>query len=253
MGLFEATGELLRRCLAKDYQAGFLLTRRVGRLLCPPYRFIDPRIEWWSNERFADFLRRFEEYDALNCDRKWMVYQLARLTSAVPGDTAECGAYRGASSWLICAATQDGVRTHYVCDSFAGLSSPGPNDGSHWRPGDLACSEDIVAGNLSDYKRVVLLKGWIPSRFVDIARRRFAFVHIDVDLEQPTAESIAFFYPRMSAGGILLCDDYGFETCPGATSAINRYLHPLPEHMIKLPGGGGFMIKGTTTAHDLFD
>ena len=62
--------------------------------------------------------------------------------------------------------------------------------------------------------------------------------------------SIAFFYPRLSKGGILLCDDYGFTSCPGATTAIDKFLSDKPEKMISLDSGGGFFIKGTAIASE---
>jgi hypothetical protein len=51
----------------------------------------------------------------------------------------------------------------------------------------------------------------------------------------------------MNDGGVLVCDDYGFTTCPGATRAIDDYLSDKDERMIALPAGGGFLIKGCKT------
>ncbi len=78
--------------------------------------------------------------------------------------------------------------------------------------------------------------------------KRFAFVHIDVDLHEPTMDSVEFFYPRLAPGGILLCDDYAIGTCVGATEAIDDFFDDKPEKMIALDAGGGFMIKGVVTA-----
>ena len=80
-----------------------------------------------------------------------------------------------------------------------------------------------------------------------MAAKQFSFVHVDVDLEQPTRDSIEFFYDRLTIGAIFLCDDYACTTCPGATAVIDEYLKAKPEKMIRLPGGGGFFIKGTKT------
>ena len=105
-----------------------------------------------------------------------------------------------------------------------------------------------MARALEGHEAVRLLKGWIPERFAEVADRRFAFVHVDVDLLAPTRDSVSFFYPRLNDGGILLCDDYGFTSCPGATRAIDDYLTDKPEKMIALSGGGGFLIKGCVSA-----
>jgi O-methyltransferase len=233
----------------------FEALRSVGRIVLPEYRFRWPQIAWWHNADFNAYLQRFKEIDGMNTDHRWMLGQLMRLTEDVPGDTAECGVFEGAGSYLICTLNRmvsQQHRIHHVFDSFEGLSSPEPVDGSHWTKGDLACGEEVVSENLREFAgAVVLHKGWIPERFPDIQERRFSFVHIDVDLYQPTLDSVRFFYPRMNAGGVIVCDDYGFTSCPGATQAIDAYLADKPEKMLSLSCGAGFLIKGCPTAPPL--
>jgi len=50
---------------------------------------------------------------------------------------------------------------------------------------------------------------------------------------------------------VIICDDYGFTSCPGATKAIDQFLKNKKEKMISLSGGGGFLIKGTETSEPL--
>ncbi len=229
----------------------FQLLTEVGRALMPSYRFEWPQLQWWDDPAFNDFLARFGELNGLNTGRRWTLHQLLRLVEAVPGDTAECGVYIGTSSYLICQANRRSAvhrRWHYLFDSFEGLSQPGEFDGDYWARGNLACREETARENLADFTNLSFHRGWIPERFPEIESRRFAFVHIDVDLYEPTRDSLAFFYPRLNPGGIILCDDYGFTTCPGATQACEEYLRDKPEKMIALAGGGGFLIKQCLTA-----
>ena len=143
--------------------------------------------------------------------------------------------FRGATSYLICAANRGTKKQHHVFDSFAGLSEPGSGDGEYWKAGDLEVDEETVRQNLADFPAVRLYRGWIPERFAEVEDRRFSFVHIDVDLRQPTEDSVRFFYPRLERGGILVVDDYGFATCPGATEAVDRFLEDRQERMLALP------------------
>lgn len=231
-----------------------ILKRLAGRLL-PEYRFKWPQMDWWQSDAFTAYLDRFDECDGNNSDRRWLVGQLLRLVADVSGDTAEVGCYRGAMSWLICEANQRSSqrRIHHLFDSFEGLSLPGANDGEHWRAGALACGESLVHSNLSPYAgQFRSYKGWVPARFGEVADCSFSFVHIDVDLHDPTLDSLDFFYPRLNPGGILVCDDYGFTSCPGATLACDRYLADKPEAIVQLPDGGGFLIKGVSTASNLY-
>lgn len=221
----------------------------IGHTLIRDYRFTWDSIDWWSDPSFNAYLEKFHERNRFNTHRRWMLWQLLRLVEAVPGDTAECGVFEGAASWLICAASERSGRKHHAFDSFEGLSTPDGADGAYWTRGDMRATEELVRENLKPFAdRIVFYAGWIPSRFEEIANHTFAFVHIDVDLFGPTLESIKFFYPRLSPGAVLLCDDYQSKICPGATQAIDAFLADKPEKMVALDAGGGFFIKGVHTS-----
>jgi hypothetical protein len=150
--------------------------------------------------------------------------------------------WEGASSALICAHLAGSGRLHHLFDSFAGLSPPGERDGSFWRAGDLAGSLERVRRRLHhDFVR--FHPGWIPERFPDVADRRFCFVHVDVDLYEPTRAALEFFHPRLSPGGVVLFDDYGFSTCPGARRAVDEFAAGVPERIVEVPTGQAFLIK----------
>lgn len=239
----------LRSIASSDHGRRVHALRVIADRIIPGYRLTWPQMGWWRDPEFNAYLDRFGERGGFNTHRKWSLWQLLRLVEAVEGDTAECGVFEGASSWLICASGAGRGRIHHLFDSFEGLSEPGPEDGSHWKAGALAASERLVRDNLRQFADgLVFHKGWIPDRFSDVEERTFAFVHIDVDLRKPTAQSLEFFYPRLSDGGILLCDDYGCTTCPGATEAIDEFLRDKPEKMLALDAGGGFFVKGIRTA-----
>jgi O-methyltransferase len=243
-----------RNALSRSEARKTLALQAFARWLFGDYRLTWPQLDWWHDADFNAYLHRFGELDGLNSYRRWSLWQLLRVTASIDGETAECGVFEGASSWLICAANQQQRplgRTHHLFDSFEGVSAPSEVDGAHWRRGDLAAGTDRVAKNLSPFLDSVRFhKGWIPNQFAAVSDLTFSFVHIDVDLFQPTRDSIDFFYSRINDGGVFLCDDYRFTTCPGATKAIDDFLADKPEKMIALPAGGGFFIKGTRTDVD---
>ncbi|MBI5436559.1 MAG: class I SAM-dependent methyltransferase [Nitrosomonadales bacterium] len=237
--------------IKRDRDLAFnLVVKLAGRIL-PEYRFTWPHLAWWKDANFNEYLHRFDEDAGFNTHRRWVLNQLIRLTANVQGDTAECGVYKGCSSYAILKSnTRSAIpRWHHIFDSFEGLSSPSSKDSEYWARGDLSVGEGMVKQNLAEFDdRLTLYKGWIPNRFDEVSKLRFSFVHVDVDLYQPTSDSITFFYDRLSDGGIFLCDDYGFDTCTGATAAIDEFLQSKPEKMLALPDGGGFFIKSCTTA-----
>jgi hypothetical protein len=47
----------------------------------------------------------------------------------------------------------------------------------------------------------------------------------------------------MTAGGIILLDDYGFASCPGVTKAIDQFMVDKPEPIVNLASGGAVIIR----------
>jgi len=64
--------------------------------------------------------------------------------------------------------------------------------------------------------------GWFPdSATAEMRADRFAFVHLDADLEAPVAAGLEFFWSRLSPGGIVVVHDY--NAWPGARIAVDRF------------------------------
>ncbi|WP_441232797.1 TylF/MycF/NovP-related O-methyltransferase [Bradyrhizobium sp. 1200_D9_N1_1] len=231
--------------LQTDYQR-FELAERLFNLLVPSTRISEFGRTYFEDPEFAAIYERFSEGNYRAYDRRWTVAQLARHAISLGGAFAECGVYRGATAYLTAKALHLHGAPHlklHLFDSFSGLSAPSSVDGSYWRAGDMASGLEEVRANLAEWSdRVVMHPGWIPERFLDVAADRFAFVHIDVDLFQPTRESLSFFYQRMLPGGIILCDDYGFASCPGARTAMDQFFADKDEEIIHLPTGQGLVI-----------
>ena len=138
----------------------------------------------------------------------------------------------------------------YGFDSFAGLSEPVEQDSVErrrtfsWKKHDMSVSEEVARDNLERHAgRFTLLKGWIPERFAEVADRRFSLVHLDVDLYEPTLASVSFFYPRLNQCGVIVCDDYGFESCPGARRAMDEFSASVDKRVIHLTTGQGLILR----------
>jgi len=214
------------------------------------FRLYNYNLMWLTDAEFLSHWRLFKERNGERIhERRFHLYYLAKSIKHLTGDTVECGVLHGASSFLIMRATTTDNRTHHIFDSFQGLSNPGSLDkvtnkhAFEWKEGDLQVNENIVKQNLAGFGQFETYKGWIPTRFDEIKDRKFSFVHIDVDLYDPTHDSLSFFYDKMVPGGIIVCDDYGFETCPGAYKACNDFIADKSEEIIHLTGGQGVIIK----------
>lgn len=202
---------------------------------------------WREDKQFLADFNQISPGNPYSQDRKWTLREYVKLSNALPGDLAECGCYTGASAFFIAQASTHGKL--YLFDSFQGLSIPGAKDKSiaadvmPWSAGDLRTSEATLRHNLARYDSIEVLGGWIPERFGDVADCQFRLVHIDVDLYQPTRDSLEFFFPRMVKGGFIVMDDYGFKNCPGATRAADELAAARGIGILLLTTGQGVITK----------
>ena len=91
---------------------------------------------------------------------------------------------------------------------------------------------------------ISIKKGWIPSRFDEIRNEKFSFINIDVDLYEPTRDSLEFFYSRLIQGGCIHLDDYNLREWPGNKIALDSFLNKNKVNFFyQLPLGGAFILK----------
>jgi len=219
------------------------LLYRMQRELMPQFVIADHGRVILDDSQFRTTFEKFSNENWTSYERKWNLKELLKLTRHIQGDFAECGVFRGGSAFFMCQIAQADNKEVHLFDSFQGLSNPEQHESAHWTVGDLAIDEEEVKANLADFDNFHTYPGWIPERFADVADRSFSFVHIDVDLQQPTRDSIEFFFPRMVAGGILLLDDHGSAMCPGARQAALTYFEAKTEEVLDLATGQGLVIK----------
>lgn len=191
------------------------------------------------NAAFIDMLLRVVEHTHVlpllkHRQRLLRLFDFYRSTIHLDGEITECGVFRGVSTLMICQfwLTQesdfDGTGYH-VFDSFQGLGEIEEEDieGAEGAAklnmmfaGNFACSIEEFRRSVEEFPGIAIYQGWIPSRFNEVADRRFRFVHVDVDLARPTYDSFAFFYPRLVPGGVIVRNDGSW---PGARRAIERF------------------------------
>ncbi len=177
------------------------------------------------------------------------------------GAHAECGVFAGTSALLLCrtAATLNAAYTGaglHLVDSFQGLSEPSAQDAfaapeadgmrpsrSSWHAGGFAMPETQARRALRDFPDVAFHAGWIPRILDDLPATRWSFVHLDVDLYAPTLDCLDYFFPRLCAGGVIICDDYGAPLFPGAHRAWDRYCDEHAVPYVVLDTGQSVILK----------
>jgi hypothetical protein len=152
-------------------------------------------------------------HSLLTTDRLEILARLAHETAPLSGEMAELGVYQGGSAVAILNAAP--AKQLHLFDTFAGL----PGDGGAHSKGEFAASLEQVKKILGG-RRVEFHPGFFPETARGLEAARFSFVHVDADLYESTRDAIAFFWPRMVAGGMMVFDDVDWPSCPGVNQAL---------------------------------
>lgn len=166
-----------------------------------------------------------------------------RATTHLGGDMAEVGVYRGASARVIRAG--DTSRPLHLFDTFTGLPPTTDADTEfrqgQFREGQFAADLDDVRAYLSDLSGLSFYAGLFPETGSPVSDRRFSFVHLDVDLYASTRDALAWFYPRLIPGAIMLSHDVA--SCEGPRRAFAEFRSAHPDPVLDLPGNQALVVK----------
>jgi O-methyltransferase len=182
---------------------------------------------WQNDEGFQavhDIARSHTMVDVVRCYELW---DLLHNLRDVPGAVVEVGVWRGGTAVILgraLAQTKPGA-TIYLCDTFEGVVKASRYDGIYRGGEHSDTSLEHVGALLKSLSlhNAVLLKGVFPE---DTGNRipdgPVAFCHIDVDVYQSAKDTVDWVVPRLSPGGAIVFDDYGFPTCAGVTRFVNE-------------------------------
>jgi O-methyltransferase len=158
----------------------------------------------------------------------------------VPGSIVECGVWRGGSMMAIALTLlrlNKGNVPLYLLDTFEGMSEPTAIDGTtaykewevHQRPthnkwcfASLAEVQNNLLSTSYDRALIYLIKGKVEDTLPDSAPAQISLLRLDTDWYESTKYELEHLFPRLSSGGVLLIDDYGYWE--GARKAVDEYI-----------------------------
>lgn len=188
-------------------------------------------------------------------------YELYKKVISIPGDIIELGVYKGCSAIRLATFREllesELKRKIFLFDAFGEFPRSNTSletdlkfvDRFESQGGDGLSVEDIQKiFSLKHMHNIECIKGnvfdTIPSFLHRNKQIRFSYVHLDLDVYEPTKFCLELLWPHLSPGGIVVFDDYnGFE---GATLAIEEFLAVHPNLSIQISAytkSPSFIIK----------
>jgi hypothetical protein len=172
------------------------------------------------------------------------------------GDFVECGVNAGfVSSAIMHRLCWAGVpRKFYLIDTFSGpvveqfsaeemrLGKAGLTKELLAR-GAYVTDLDRVRANFAEWPNAVVVQGRVPEVLSTLEIPHVAFLHIDLNCAYPECAALAYFWPRLSPGALVLFDDYANHEHRYQKEKIDETARGLGTEVLSLPTGQGLIVR----------
>jgi len=220
-----------------------LINKKTGKYESSLYRPL--YCPWFGERDFLSHYKKCSEKSLVSPDRCFIIFKALLQSIYKEGDVIECGVYKGGTAAMM-ASCLSAVNSHkklYLFDTFEGMPETDSKKDLH-KKGDFSDTSLESVAQYVGYPNVVeFKKGFIPNTFEGMDNSKFCFAHIDVDIYRSILDSMEFIWPRLSTGGFVIFDDYGFPSCPGAREAVDEFFSEKISFPICLPTGQAIVIK----------
>lgn len=205
---------------------------------------------WNVDREFLEAYHRIEANTLVDIYRCFELWKLVAQSDKRQGALLEVGVWRGGTGALIAQrAKLSGIADRvYLCDTFSGVVKASPRDscyiGGEHGDTDRGTVERLLRSFGLD--NVTCLTGIFPEQTAHLlGEATFRLCHVDVDVYESARDVTEWVWPRLSSGGIIIYDDYGFDTCDGVTRHVDEQfacgdrvvVHNLNGHAIVVKTG----------------
>jgi O-methyltransferase len=180
------------------------------------------------------------------------------VANGIPGDIVECGVWRGGSmqaAALTLLECGDTTRDLHLYDTFEGMTAPQEVDRRvdgesaaellesstlDSRVWGVATLDDVRAGMAEigyPAERIHFHPGPVEETIPREAPESAAILRLDTDWYASTRHELEHLYHRLSPGGVLIIDDYGYWE--GSRKATDEFLEQTGARLLLLPAADG--------------
>lgn len=199
----------------------------------------------WLND--SGFLKIYELAQAntmVDIYRCHELYRLAIQMKAVEGELVEVGVWCGGTAVILAGAAPQ--KKIHLFDTFSGVAKADGKYDTLYKGGEHA---DSSVSQVKDLFGKLALEcsihvGIFPDDSLDGLPAKISMAHIDVDTYTSAKESFHAIWPRISASGVVVFDDYGSFGCEGVTQLLGEIVEETPNaFMVHNLNGHALLIK----------
>jgi O-methyltransferase len=166
-----------------------------------------------------------------------------------PGDFVECGVSRGGSAMTLLRYTElyKTDRKLFLLDTFHGPTleymSETEKQSLKSSPQFEECLEE-VRRTFAPYRSTVeIIPGTVPETLPQVSTEQVAFLSIDMNNAAPEIAAAEYFWPKLTAGAVVVLDDYGWSQHIEQKHAFDQFAQRHGVSILSLPTGQALMVK----------
>jgi O-methyltransferase len=200
------------------------ITGRINSLVLPSATYSP----WEGDADFSQIFNVVRNSTLVDKFRLYELFTISKQLSTVPGDFLEIGVWRGGSGALLANSAKTMGKKIYLADTFSGVVKANFADTSYLGGEHADTSLGYVENFFTENKimNYEILQGIFPEETKHmIENATFSLVHIDVDVYESGSDAWDFIQSRLSKGGVVIFDDYGFISCSGITKLVEELIN----------------------------
>lgn len=198
----------------------------------------------WLDKNFNKKYSVFANRTLVTQDRFFILKKILQQSIRLSGDVVECGVYKGGTAaWFTSILDKEkSSKKLLLFDTFSGMPTTDSRLDLH-KEGDFSDTSILNVQKYLKNPRCRYYPGLIPKTFKGLDNIKVCFCHIDLDIYHAIISTLKFIWPRLTFGGYIVFDDYGFSTCPGARKAVDKFFQGKRSVPIYLPTGQAIVSK----------
>jgi O-methyltransferase len=185
-------------------------------------------------------------------DIRWRAYiccWAAKQALLTEGDFVECGVNTGILSGTVCRyldfAKLD--RKFWLFDTYEGIpvALALENEQIKVKQHNKHYFDvwDVANSNFAQFTNANLVKGRVPESLHTVSIGKVAYLSIDMNVAVPERAALDYFWQKVSPGGVIVLDDYGFVGHDEQRLTANEFAASVGVPILPLPTGQAIMVK----------
>ncbi|MFE1600578.1 TylF/MycF/NovP-related O-methyltransferase [Methylobacterium sp. ID0610] len=188
---------------------------------------------------------------ATNEQERSLIFRLNTLIWAfdhalrIDGDIVECGVWKGFLFSVLADYFDFGQvpKQMWLYDTYAGIPARYDTE-KHDHP--VLREENLyekVVLRFRRYENVHVVRGMLPEILRERSPRRIALLHLDLNSSKAEIETLDALFDRLSPGGMIVFDDYGWSGYREQHDAEKRWAETRGYRILEMTTGQGVLLK----------